>query len=296
MEMVSLTQTDANDDTTIADEEAGAGGAVSCAPSGSPVATGPDPSPFHIANVTDSLGTTTGVWLTAVQMANGDVLVLDWADALGDTKISADELTSVAASDMTGYLSSLDIQNSSIAVCFVPETRIRTDLGSRPIRTLHPGTRVAMLVYGYQPGRRAVRARFSASDPGLAPIEIRAGVLGPDTPRRPRVVPASHRVLLRTALAAHLCARGEVLIAAKPLLALPGVHRLPVEPGRRFWHPAFERHEVVLAEDCPAESLCPGGPGVLELVTGQPAWRGAYHPRLRAHPRPAARPPHTGAP
>lgn len=259
MEIVALTQTDANDDGAISDDDGGAGEAVSYTIGGTTNTTEPDASLLYRADVTDDLGSTaTGVMLGVVQMANGDVFVLDWGGALDNMAIAEIELTGVVVSDMTGYQSNLDVENSTIAVCFGAGTRIRTARGDRPIDTLRQGDLVHTLDHGLRPVRWVLHSRFTATGPAQAPVEIGPGALGVGLPRRRLVLSANHRVMLRSEQAARMFGAGEVFVAAKQLVALPGIRRLGIGASVAYWHLAFDRHDVVLAEGCPAESLYPG--------------------------------------
>lgn len=143
--------------------------------------------------------------------------------------------------------------------CFAAGTRIRTDSGERPVESLAVGDMVMTLDRGLQPVRWIGRARLLAAEladaPNLKPIRIAAGALGKGKPVRPLVVSPQHRLLVASPVAERMFGASEVLVAAVKLLDLPGVERVADRKGVEYVHLLFDRHEIVLADGAPAESL-----------------------------------------
>ncbi|MFD2174068.1 Hint domain-containing protein [Rhodobacter lacus] len=140
---------------------------------------------------------------------------------------------------------------SSLAVCFAAGTLIATRRGPKPVETLMPGDRLQTSDNGFVPVDWVGRWRVNAQG-ASAPVRIAAGVLGND---RPLFVSGQHRVLLRPT--AGPLAGEEVLVAAKSLVGLPGVARMPC--ARIEWvHVLLPAHEVIFAENARAESLLLG--------------------------------------
>lgn len=135
---------------------------------------------------------------------------------------------------------------ADLVVCFTPGTIITTDKGPRAIQSLRAGDKVQTLDNGYQPvawaGRQITRGRGNK-----APVRIRAGAMGNE---RDCYLSQQHRVLVP-------CASGEALVPVKALIGTAGVK---VVPHRQviYHHLLLERHEVILADGLPAESLLPG--------------------------------------
>jgi len=157
-------------------------------------------------------------------------------------------------------------------VCFVGGTLFDTPDGPRPIEALRPGSLVATLNNGPQAVRWIYFCTWDAETirltPKLAPVMITRGALGEDVPNRNLRVSQQHRMLVRGAIAQRMFGCTEVLIAARHLLALPGIHldHTPTAPVT-YYHIMLNRHEVLLAEGAPAESLYLGAQALKSLPT-----------------------------
>ena len=146
------------------------------------------------------------------------------------------------------------------AVCFLRGTRIDTPDGPRAIQDLAEGDLVTTLDHGPQPIRWIGSSRVAAQG-ALAPIRIAAGHLGND---RPLWVSPNHRLLLRGLQAELLFGEDEVLVPAKFLLDDARVTRRP-QTEVEYFHLLLDRHEILLAEGAPAESLHLGQQSLLAL-------------------------------
>ena len=156
---------------------------------------------------------------------------------------------------LTGVTGGLTTDQTNV-VCFVRDTRIRTDRGDVAVQDLVPGDLVLTRDHGLQPIRWAGMARRVAIG-ALAPIEIAAGALGND--RSLRVSP-QHRMLLTGWQAELMFGEPEVLVPAKALVNDRTIRR--VEGGTvDYHHILFDRHEIVFAEGAPSESFHPGEQG-----------------------------------
>lgn len=149
------------------------------------------------------------------------------------------------------------------AACFEADTLIATPRGPVRAASLVPGTLVETLDHGPQMvlwvGQRVVRGEGQG-----APVAFPPGALGN---ARPLVLSQQHRVLLRDPSAADLFGAAEVLVPARALVIAGRAGAVIRErPIIRYVQLLLERHEIVLAEDAPCESLHPGeaarpGPG-----------------------------------
>ncbi|MFB2595764.1 Hint domain-containing protein [Paracoccus sp. p4-l81] len=146
-------------------------------------------------------------------------------------------------------------------LCFAAQTRILTPSGPVAAHRLRPGDLVVTLDRGPRPLRWVGMRRLSAADlddnPQLRPIRLRAGSLAPGVPVRDLLVSPQHRILLRSDLAQRLFGTPEVLVAARQLLALPGVEIAQDQPRVTYVHLLFDRHELVLSEGAATESFLP---------------------------------------
>lgn len=167
-------------------------------------------------------------------------------------------IDSVNVTAITGSAYSGLFQNAlQDFVCFAYGTRIRTPDGERPVEGLETGDLVMTQDHGPQPirwiGRRIVRAVGN-----LHPVRIRAGALGLGLPGRDLLLSQQHRVLVRSPIVRRMFEVDEALVPVKRLDGLPGI---AIDRSRRwlgYAHILLDRHEVVLAEGAPVESLLPG--------------------------------------
>ncbi len=139
-------------------------------------------------------------------------------------------------------------------VCFVKGTLITTQNGARPIETLRAGDMIQTRDNGLQRvawiGQRTLGQNELGANPHLKPVFVSPDLTGGTAPL---LVSPQHGVLLRRD-------GDEVLVRAKHLAALPG-GQARVMAGRRsvsYYHLLFESHQIIFAQDAPAESLYPG--------------------------------------
>ena len=138
-------------------------------------------------------------------------------------------------------------------VCFAKGTLIETENGPLPIEVLRAGDLVRTLDNGLQE-IRWIGSTTVRGTGGNTPIKFRAGALGNV---RDLLVSPNHRMLVTGAKAQLLFGMDQVLVAAKHLIDDRMIRPAPREMVQYF-HFLFDRHEIVFAEACPAESLHPG--------------------------------------
>lgn len=185
--------------------------------------------------------------------------------------------------------------------CFAAGTLILTPEGERPVEALAPGDRV-LTPAGTTPairwvGHRRLRLAGGASLP-LRPVRIAAHAFGPGRPHRTLRVSPQHRLALADTRAELWFGAPDVLVPAALLVDGARV-AIDLDCGEvTYHHLLFDRHEIVLSNGLPSESLHPGdvalrGFGaesrreILALFPGLRtgdlgAWSGA-RPTLRAH-------------
>lgn len=143
--------------------------------------------------------------------------------------------------------------------CFAGGTLIATTTGPRPAETLRRGDRILAADGRILELRHAMSRQVSVAeqcrDARLCPVRIAAGALGQGLPRRDLLVSRQHRMLVRSAVAQRMFGRPEVLVAAIRLVGLPGIAVVSDPQPICFVHLIFDRHEVILAEGAPSESL-----------------------------------------
>lgn len=159
-----------------------------------------------------------------------------------------------------------------IAICFTPGTMIATPRGEIAVETLQPGDKIFTRDNGIQDivwsGARTLSGAELAQTPKFAPVFIRAGALGPNTPEDDLLVSPNHRMLIVGHIAALYFEENEVLVAAKHLTHLDGIDQVGAS-GVTYIHMMCAQHEVVLANGAWSETFQPGDYAVNGLAEAQ---------------------------
>lgn len=161
-----------------------------------------------------------------------------------------------------------------IQLCFAKGTRIALSDGTtRPVEDLSPGDLLMTRTEGPQKlfwiGHDTRTTAELEQQPKLRPVRISAGALGNGVPHRDLVVSRQHRILISSDLAERIFGARDVLIAAKDLLEVPGVFLDQSIENIEYYHLLMERHQVLCAEGCPAESFYTGPVAVQALSDAQ---------------------------
>jgi Hint domain len=141
----------------------------------------------------------------------------------------------------------LTTESGDVAICFMPETHIRTPGGETVVQDLKIGDLVETHEGRSLPviwiGRQTVAGRFA--DASRLPIRIREGALGPNIPCRDLLVSPDHALFV-----------DGVLINANALVNNMSIIReRNVPPIFTYYHIELGDHSLVLAENTPAESF-----------------------------------------
>lgn len=144
-------------------------------------------------------------------------------------------------------------------VCFALGTLIDTAVGPVPVEKLKVGDLVVTADHALQPirwieGDRVSSARLG-DNPGLQPVRIAAGALGPGVPKRDLCVSQQHRIVVSGPVVQLLFGEAEALVAAKSLCSWPGIDISLTAGPVVYFHILLDRHEILSAEGTPAESL-----------------------------------------
>lgn len=158
---------------------------------------------------------------------------------------------------------SIGIRSANLAgaVCFSSGTLISTPNGDVAVEELAVGDMVTTLERGSQPIRwinsRTIDAKQMRANPKLRPIQICAGALGNNLPKRDLIVSPQHRMLVSSKLVNRMFGSEMVLIAAKRLVGIEGIDYADVDKVT-YVHFLCDQHEVVFCENAPSESLYVG--------------------------------------
>lgn len=104
-------------------------------------------------------------------------------------------------------------------------------------------------------GRRTLGPVDLIGHPNLRPVRVNKQVFGLSGLEEDLIVLPQHRLLLVSKVADRMFGSKEVLISAKKLLAMTGAAEIVDVKRVDYFHILFERHEIVLANSIPAESL-----------------------------------------
>ena len=159
--------------------------------------------------------------------------------------------------------------------CFLAGTSVRTVNGERPIETLSAGDMIVTRREGFD-GLRPIRwiGRNRVSDADLraeplqfAPIRIRAGALGENSPSRDLLLSPCHALLFEG-----------LLIQAQALVNGASVTReVSADTPFVYYHVELDSHALILAENVEAETFLESV-GVLEFDN----WRDRAAPDVSA--------------
>lgn len=204
---------------------------------------------------------------------DGDTDVLDLSGLVGTVVYTADPQlgeSGVFTEQGTGYtITFTNIENVIDPVCFVAGTLIDTISGPQPIEQIEAGDLVWTKDRGFQPlrwiGRRRVSATELARHPRLRPIVIPAGALGDQMPARDLRVSPQHRVFVSSKIVRRMFDTEAVLVPAKHLVGIAGIHECEDCKGVDYFHMLFDQHEIVNSEGAFTESLFLGKQAVKSL-------------------------------
>jgi hypothetical protein len=216
---------------------------------------------FSVIDVPGS--TSTGVW----NISSQGTIIGDYTDASGEhgfiesngtfkTVDLPDEniydgFTAINDSgQIAGFEKNLDFGFSAFTAevtCFCGGTRILTDHGEVPVEALKIGDRVRTLHAGFQPikwiGTRTYAAPF-CNQPKILPMSIAAHAIAENIPARDLYVSPGHAIALEGAL-----------IHASRLVNGRTITQLPHAEIVQYFHLELETHEIIFAENTPAETF-----------------------------------------
>ena len=159
---------------------------------------------------------------------------------------------------------------TSIPVCFVSGSGILTPSGERAVDELRIGDHVTTYQGKARPIRWITRRHLSFADllaaPHFRPVCLPKGMFGRLGPHRDLWLSPQHRFLFRGWEAELLFRNDEVLVPAASCRGLSQAPNPDVAGGVTYYHLFLDRHEILLANGLPCESLYPGESALASLT------------------------------
>jgi hypothetical protein len=148
------------------------------------------------------------------------------------------------------FNATLNVNNAhEISVCYAQGTLIRTERGDVPVEELKAGDLAVTASGELKPirwlGHRDIDCRRHPNPASAWPVRISAHALGPRRPERDLYVSPGHAICLDLL--------GEVLIPACALVNGATIAQDEVETVS-YWHVELDEHDILIAENQPAES------------------------------------------
>ena len=170
--------------------------------------------------------------------------------ALSVTEGGVTDTLNLVTPGATSFVAQADgAGGTEIVVCFGAGTLIRTTRGDVPVEQLVVGDLVVTASGAHRPirwlGHRVIDCHQHSNPAGVLPIRIDAHAFGPHRPTRNLLVSPGHAICLDVL--------GEVLIPAGALVNGTTIAQVEVDEVT-YWHVELDSHDVILAENLPAES------------------------------------------
>ncbi len=168
---------------------------------------------------------------------------------------------SLETTDEGATYSTQTTPNDGTIPCFVTDTMILTDQGTRAIQELSTGDMVVTKDHGLQPIRWVGKKVMAGKDACL-PVCIKANSFGPDLPSHDLFVSPNHRLLVSNYHCSMYFGEREVLAAAKFLIDGRFVENQRMNRSYAYYHMLFDQHEIVRSNNLETESFHPGKCGL----------------------------------
>ena len=150
------------------------------------------------------------------------------------------------------------------AASFLVTTAIATPDGPRPAGSLRAGDLVLTEDDGVQPLTHVGHQPLSGAElflwPGLRPVRVCSGALGPGTPMADLWLPPAHRVVASGPIVSALFGEAEVLVRIGDLVDHRSIRPDHTLRQAAYVHLGLLRHQILIAEGVGCESLAPDVP------------------------------------
>lgn len=217
-----------------------------------------DGTSIYNATITYTDGTTSTITAVIFQDTAGNTYLAPEFSANADqTDLQSGAIRSLTLDSLFGNNYSgmtANRQTTNFMVCFVQGTLIRTPAGDVPVETLTSGDVVCTLDNGPQK-IRWIGHRMVPSTGAMQPIQINKGALGQNLPTQTLRVSRQHMMMTSARVVEHMFGADYALVAAHKLTELDGIQSCDDLGFVTYWHFMCDQHEIVFANDAPAETL-----------------------------------------
>lgn len=211
---------------------------------------------FTNPSVTGTLSTLVGgvqvpVTSLSIQTANGVTTVSGATPALTNVVVSfAGQNPTMATGTVTALgVAPVTVQEAAAIVCYASGTRFRTINGDVAVEDLAVGDMVVTASGEQRPirwlGHRSIDCRTYPNPDDVMPVRVSAHAFAENCPMRDLLVSPGHSLCVDVA--------GEVLIPAVSLVNGATITQENVDEVT-YWHVELESHDILMAENLPAES------------------------------------------
>lgn len=170
-----------------------------------------------------------------------------------DTIITYDNGSTLRLQNVdSANLSATNFQFGPGPVCLEAGTIVQTPDGPRPIETICVGELVDTMDHGPQKVVRVISEfiKFTDQTDKHRPILVSKGSITKSVPAKDIVCSPQHRFLVGCPNT-----QQDVLVAAIKLVSRKGIRRMMGRKSAHYINLLMERHEIIIANGCPVESL-----------------------------------------
>jgi hypothetical protein len=203
-------------------------------------------------------------------MYGGDSIIVNLAGFEGEQSFQARENSALPDGDGQLQLSEISAGNPDLVVCFVEGAKIMRAGGECLVQELRVGDRVLTVDHGFKEVLwiSSAEKTLEANRRDRAPVTLKRGCLGRNTPSEDVSVSPNHRILISGSIPELLFGEQEVFVAAKHLVNGETIVHDAVTTATSvsYWHLLMDGHELVFSSGLRSESFHPGVVGMSTLT------------------------------
>ena len=188
-----------------------------------------------------------------------------------------------SSGDAAYNLSDVQATDVTLTVCYAEGTRITTAEGAVAVERLRAGDMVRTASGALRPvkwmGHRSIDCARARLQGDVLPVLVARDAFGPGRPSRDLTLSPAHAVCIDML--------GEVLVPISSLMNGSTIRQVDVD-RITYWHVELDSHDILLAEDLPAESYIDMGNRDFFVESGRVALSVVPDASMEAYARTAA--------